>query len=468
MGRPPKASTPSVRLDLGELNPKQAEFCSSRTLYTAYGGARGGGKTHVLRVKAVGGALRWPGIKILIIRRTYPELQRNHIEPIVKMVPRALAEYNGSLHTMYFSNGSMIVFGHYNGVASETEYQGQEFDWIFLDEATQFTEHEFRILGGCLRGVNEIPKRFYLTCNPGGVGHRWVKRLFIDRDFKTGSENPEENENPNDYSFIFARVEDNTHLMNSQGGEAYKAMLSALPEKMRAAHRYGDWDALGGTYFSEFSEARHVIKPITIEPHWTRYRAFDYGLDMFACYWIAVDEDGRSYVYREFKKSNMIVQDAAKAIHDNTLPHEKIVCTYAPPDMWNRQKDTGKTMAEVFMVNGVGLVRADNNRVQGHLQIKEALANLKDGAPGLKIFENCKELIGDLQAIQADEANPNDCAKDPHDITHSVDALRYYCISRTIKAEAPQSEDFYEEDTTLDDYDDYMTGGAASASYMTY
>ena len=140
-----------IIIDLGEANPKQNRFYLSRTLYTAYGGARGGGKTHAVRVKAVGGAVRWPGIRILILRRTYPELQSNHIEPVVKMVPKEVATYNSTHRTLYFINGSVIKFGHYQARTGEEEYQGQEYDWIFMDEATQFTEREFRFLGGLLR-----------------------------------------------------------------------------------------------------------------------------------------------------------------------------------------------------------------------------------------------------------------------------------------------------------------------------
>lgn len=260
----------------GEANPKQLLFYQSRTLYTAYGGAKGGGKTHAVRIKAVGGALFNPGIKILIMRQTYPAVESNHIEPIKRMVPPELASYNGTTHTMTFTNGSIIRFGHWNGEDSEREYNGQEYDWIFIDEATQFSEEAFRLLGGCLRGVNEIPKRMYLTCNPGGVGHRWVKRLFIDRDYKTNCENPEENENPDDYTMIFATVEDNYHLL--QSSPAYLQTLSALPEDVRRAYRYGDWNAVGGNYFKEFSPETHTMKPFKIPAHWLRYRSFDYGL----------------------------------------------------------------------------------------------------------------------------------------------------------------------------------------------
>lgn len=158
--------------DPGVANPKQRQFYNSRTLYTAYGGAKGGGKTHAVRTKAVGGAFENPGIKILIMRCHYPELEENHIRPICKMVPPEAASYNATKHLMTFENGSTIKFGHWSGDESENEYNGLEYDWIFIDEATQFSERAFNFLGGCLRGVNEFQKRIYLTCNPGGVGHR--------------------------------------------------------------------------------------------------------------------------------------------------------------------------------------------------------------------------------------------------------------------------------------------------------
>ena len=417
---------PKVTIDLGMPNPKQALFYRSRALYTAYGGAKGGGKTHAVRVKATGGALRWPGIRILIIRRTYPELQQNHIEPFLKLVPAEAASYNSTQHTMYFTNGSIIKFGHYQTSTAEREYQGMEYDWIFVDEATQFTERDFRYLGGCLRGMSGAPKRFYLTCNPGGIGHSWVKRLFIDRDFRAG-------ESPEDYAFIFASVEDNQALLCASPG--YLQMLDSLPENLRRAYRHGDWDALAGAYFAEFDRAQHVADPVIIPESWVRVRAFDYGLDALACIWAAVSPSGRRVVYREVVQSGLVVSDAARLIRDCTLPGERISATYAPPDMWMRQKDTGRTMAELFFQNGVPIIRAVNARVQGHMQIKEALKIREDGKPGLVIFNDCRELIRALQTIQADEKNPSDCATQPHDITHAVDALRYFCISREVAAD---------------------------------
>ena len=383
-------------------------------------------------------------------------------------MPSTIAEYNSQLHQYYFINGSTIKLGHFQSYAQAAdEYQGQEFDWIFMDEATQFTEQEFRLLGGCLRGVNNIPKKFRLTMNPGGVGHRWVKRLFIDRQFKTDCANPEENENPDDYEFIQALVTDNTALMKSNGGKQYLAMLSSLPENIRNAHRYGDWDALGGNYFPEFQTATHVCEPFVIPPSWARYRAFDYGLDALAVLWFAIAPNGRVYMYRELKKSGLIVSDAAQEILSNTGVNEKIVTTYAPDDIWSRQKDTGKTMAEVFLSNGVAIVKASRSRVQGWLQVKEFLAPMEDGKPKLMVFNTCQNFIDDIQAIQASDKDPNDCATEPHDITHLLDSCRYFCISRTMAAKSdedkPEPDEF---ETAEEDYESYMTGGKITNAYI--
>jgi phage terminase large subunit len=154
-----------------------------------------------------------------------------------------------------------------------------------------------------------------------------------------------------------------------------------------------------------------------------------------------------------------------------TPDNETVNITFAPPDMWSRQKDTGKTMAEGFMTHGVPIIPVNNNRVQGHMLIKEQLAVREDGKPGLIIFSTCKELIQDLQDIQADERNPNDCAKEPHDITHTVDALRYYCISRQVPATAAGASGTAVEDDDEDEadngYEEYMCGsGEPTADYI--
>ena len=464
---PPKGE---VKLDVGTLSPKQWQFMDSKYRYTAYGGARGGGKTHVLIRKAIAGALGHEKIKILIIRRTYPELEATIIRPMIELINTAtvdgrpageqIAVYNGTMRLLTFVNGSTIKFGHLQSMNAITEYQGQEYDWIFMDEATHFTESEFRTLGATLRGVNKIPKQFFLTCNPGGIGHQWVKRLFVERQYHQKS-----GEDYRDYLFIPATVEDNEPLMKAS--PEYIQTLDALPEDIRAAHRYGDWDALAGQYFTEFKRSTHVVEPFLIPKEWPKYRAFDYGLDMFACYWFAVDFDNRVWVYREYCESKLIVSEAAAAMRNLTPDSEFIQYTVAPPDMWSTQKDTGKTMAEIYMQNGIGLVRASNSRVQGWLQVKEALKLRPDGRPGLLVTSDCTTLIQNLPAVQHDEKNPSDVAKEPHELTHSCDALRYFCIYRTMGAERVESAD-EDEDENLEDYDHAMTGGEPDDSYLAY
>lgn len=259
-------------------------------------------------------------------------------------------------------------------------------------------------------------------------------------------------------------MEDNTALLKSSPG--YLRMLSSMPEGLRRAYRYGDWDSLGGNYFPELSEALHVSPVFSIPKHWKRYRAFDYGLDMFACAWFAVDEAGRSWMYREYSKSGLIVQEAARAMLERTLPGERIEVTFAPPDMWSRQKDSGRTMAELFLDCGVPIVKADNSRVQGHMLIKEMLAKRADGRPGLMFFENCRQTIDDLKDIQADEQDPNDCAKEPHEVTHRVDAVRYYCISR-VESAGLETERARDAEAGLE-YDDFIHGGEPTAGYLRF
>ena len=452
-----KSKQKDCQVDLGRPNSQpQVRFFENRTKYLCYGGARGGGKSWCTQRKSVGGCLRYPGLRVLIVRRRYEDLENSVIQPILQLAGQ-VATYCSTRRMLEFCNGSSIKFGNMAsyGQATTGKYQGQEYDWIFLEEATQFTEQEFRGIAACCRGANQFPKRIYMTANPGGIGHQWVKRLFLQRDFLPG-------ERPEDYEFIKATVEDNVDLM--EGSPDYVNALELLPEDIRRAHRYGDWDALAGGYFPEFRRKSHVVRDFSIPGHWKKYRAFDYGLDMFACLWIAVDQQGRCYVYRELAQSGLIVSEAAGAALALTPDTEQIAYTVAPPDMWSTLKDTGKTMAQIFLECGLGIVRANNSRVQGWMAVKELMKPMQDGRPGLVIFESCKGLIDDLMAIQHDERNPSDCAKMPHELTHRPDALRYFCQLRTLPAEREQEE----PELRRSRYEDVMTGGSATDSYLGY
>lgn len=396
--------------------------------FVAYGGARGGGKSWAVRQKAALLALNYAGIRILVLRRSFPELRENHILPLRRSLG-CLADYKETEKAFSFLNGSRLKFGYCDTESDVLQYQGQEYDVIFIDEATQFTEFQFRTLTACLRGANAFPKRMYLTCNPGGVGHEWVKRLFIDRRF-------EKNERPEDYTFIPARVYDNMALLRADSG--YVDMLESLPEDLRRAWLEGDWNVFAGQYFSEFRQDIHVVEPFEIPKSWRRYFTMDYGLDMLAGYFIAVDERGRAYVYREVYESGLIISDAAERIVDCG---ERVEQSFAPPDLWNRRQDTGRSVAEIFAERGVWLQKAENARIAGWLDLKEWLKPIEvDGQKraNLQIFSTCKNLIRTLPALRFDESGSGDVAGSPHELTHAPDAIRYFVAGRPSPNDKPK------------------------------
>ena len=456
----PKEQSKVINIDLGTPNSEpQWKYFLSKAKYTCYGGARGGGKSWSTQRKSILLALEYPGIKILIIRREYSDMENSIIDPILGLLPSTIYSYNKTEHRINFTNGSIIKFGNMPGYGAAVmgRYQGQEHDVLFLEEATQFLESEFRGLAAIVRGTNKFPKRIYLTCNPGGVGHFWVKRLFVDRKYKPG-------EDPKDYVFIPATVDDNVDLKNANPD--YIAQLELLPPDIRKAHRYGDWNALSGVYFGEFSDGVHTCKPFPIPKHWQKYRSMDYGLDMFFCLWVAIDENERCYVYRQYAQSDMVVSEAARVQLQLTPKDENIDFTIAPPDMWARNRESGKTQASLFAENGVGLLRADNNRLAGWAALKELFKIREDGKPGLIVFDTCSELIECVKSLQHDQNNTNDVAKKPHEITHGPDALRYFAQTRLLAAEQVLPEDEEEDEGGGMDYMSYVCGTGVSSSYI--
>ncbi len=403
----------------GKPNKKQAEFFRSTTKFTAYGGARGGGKSWALRRKLILLCLRYPGIHCLIIRRTLKDLSDNHVQPLLTEIGKYVT-YSAGARVLRFKNGSRIDLGYLACDADTSHYQGQEYDIIAIDEATQISEFQFAALKGCLRGVGNYPRRMYLTCNPGGIGHAWVKRLFIDRDFR-------EDEKPEEYRFIRASVHDNEVLCERD--PEYVSMLKTLPEKLRAAWLDGRWDLYEGQFFPEFSRERHVILPRELDTR-RYFAAFDYGFDRFALLILATVGDVL-YVTREVCKSNLTLsmagEELAAVVREERERGNDISFAVASPDLWNRRQDTGYSGVEVISrISGAPpLIRADNRRIPGWRALRERLADK------LYIFRTCEELIRCMEALQFDKNVAEDAADQPHEITHAPEALRYAVMSRT-------------------------------------
>lgn len=414
-------------LNLPRPNDKQRQFLKASAWCIAYGGSRGGGKSWAVRVKATLLFLFWPGIKILILRRTYPDLTKNHIEPLRDILEPLGARYKEKEKTLWLDQGkrgkSQIIFGYCDNDNDLRRYHGNEYDIIFIDEATQFKWEWFDRLKGSVRGVNDFPKHIILTCNPGDIGHAWVKRLFIDREFLPG-------ENPNDYEFIAATVYDNIALMEKD--PEYVKNLESLSDALRDAWLYGKWDSFIGQYFTEWRPHIHVVEPFAVPQNWRRYFAMDYGLDMLAAYCIAISPEEQAYVYKEHYEPNLIISDAAQRIKQLTAG-EKIFQWFAPPDMWNRRQDTGKSVAEIFGENGIFLTKADNERVAGWLHMKEWLKVREhegEQYANMRFFQTCPNVIRSIPLLQFDEKRPSDAATEPHEVTHAPDAIRYFCAGR--------------------------------------
>lgn len=434
-----------ITIDLSRTNEKQIKFMMARTRYVGYGGARGGGKSWVSRVKATMLALAYPGIKILLVRRTLEELEENHGRQLTEIL-HGYAKYRDQKKIFTFpkvdGKQSTIRLGYCDAENDVLRYQGQEYDCIFLDEATQLTEFQFQTFKGCLRGVNDFPKRIYVTCNPGGVGHAWVKRLFIERRYESG-------ERAEDYSFIQADVYDNEVLLEKDPD--YVNQLESLPYELRRAWLHGDWDVFAGQFFPEWSRDTHVMAPMEIPENWRRYVTIDYGMDMLAAYLIAVDEQGRVYVIRELYEGRdlgeghkgLIISEAAKALLEMT-EGETVYEWLAPPDLWGARQETGRSVADIFAEHGIYLTKTSNNREAGWMAVREMLKLSEDESgrmvPGLRVFGTCPNLIRTLPLLRYDERHVNDCANDPHEITHGPDALRGFCVYWIEKAAGVKPE----------------------------
>lgn len=404
------------------VTKKQKRFLDATASEVLFGGAAGGGKSYGQTVDAFLFALRYPGSKQLLLRRTFAELDKSLIRTVLSWYPRDIFSYNSSAHVGRFTNGSCIDFGY---CASETDvyqYQSAEYDVIRFDELTHFTEAQYVYLISRVRGANGFPKQIKSSTNPGGVGHQWVKSRFVDPSAPNqefiGSDGMKR-------IFIPSLLDDNTFLMTSDPD--YKKRLEALPERDKKALLYGDWNIFDGQYFPEFDRNVHVCDPFEIPKEWRRYRAFDYGLDRLACYWIAVDSTRTAYVYKELCESDLPISTACERIEE-TNDGDDIYLTLAPPDMWSRSQETGRSKAAIFQENGLDIVKSSNNREAGWLAIKEMLKVDSNGFTRLKIFSNCTELIKCLPALQIDKKKPTDCSTEPHDITHSPDGLRCFAV----------------------------------------
>ena len=434
-------------LDIGKPQPKQVEFIRAKKRYVGYGGARGGGKSWAVRANAILLAFQYPGIKQLIVRRTYDELMKNHVN-ILRPQLEGIAKYNDKEKVLRFprmpgaKEPSQIFFTYCARDSDLGHVQGAEFDTIYFDEATQFTEFQMKSFSACLRGVNSFPKRMYFTCNPGGVGHQYIRRIFVDRTYQDG-------ENPDDYVFIQANVDDNTALL--EANPEYRKLLESLPYRQREAWLYGRWDVFAGQVFNDFVDDpehyddrvhTHVINPFDIPREWSVYRSYDYGYDKpFSCGWWAVDFDGRIYRIAELYgctgEPNQGVhwpvdkqfEEIKRIEREHPYLKGRTIRGVADPAIWKKGMD-GIAIEEVAARHQVYFQAGDNARIPGWMQCHYRLQFDDQGVPGMYVFTTCKQFIRTIPLLQYSETIPEDLDSDGED--HIADEWRYFCMMRPV------------------------------------
>ncbi len=445
-------------LILKRPSEKQKLFLADKHKHILFGGARGGGKSWAVRDKAKRLALRYGGIKLLIVRKSYPELENNHINPLRDEL-LGVAVYHKTERLFRFPNGSLLKFGYCGCDSDLDQYQGAEYDVLFLDEASQLRELWIRKITACCRGVNAFPKRIYYTCNPGGPSHGYLKRLFIDKTYEPGEE-------PGDYSFIQSLVTDNQALMKSNPD--YLRQLQALPGKLRDAWLYGRWDLMEGQFFEDLrltpdmelcekagitaEEAAkqgrftHVIEPFDLNSGerrgWRICRSYDFGYNKpFSLGYWAVDYDGILYRILELYGWNGNPDEGLKWTPEEQfsriaelerehpwLKGRKIYDSVADPAIWDASR--GESVADTAARFGIYFTPGDNQRIPGWMQVHYRLQFDENGYPRMYIFNTCRAFLRTMPLMMYDPAKPEDLNTKLED--HCPDEVRYFCMSRPI------------------------------------
>ena len=430
-----------TELRMDAPNEKQRRFLLDRHRHIAYGGARGGGKSWAVRTKAKLLALRYAGIKLLIVRRTLRELQNNHIDPLRQELA-GVAKYKAADKRFEFPNGSVLTFGYCACDRDLGQYQGAEYDVVFLDEAGQLQKAWIDAINACVRGTNGFPKRTYYTLNPGGPSHGYFKRLFIDRRFEPG-------EREDAYSFVQALVTDNRVLLERQPD--YLQQLETLPPKLREAWLHGSWDVYEGQFFEDFRDVpehyrdrrwTHVIEPFVPDKGWTVCRSYDFGYGKpFSCAWWAVDYDGVLYRILELYGCTRTPNEGVKWTPDRQFAEIRRIETEHPwlkgreitgvadPAIWDASR--GESVAQTAARYGVYFSPGDNERIAGWMQCHYRLQFDENGYPRMYVFRNCRAFIRTVPLMLYSQTRPEDLDTALED--HVCDEWRYFCMSRPVR-----------------------------------
>lgn len=419
-----------------------ADFWRTRCRYRVVKGSRASKKSKTTALWYIYHLLKHPEANLIVVRRTYRTLERSAYSELKWAIKRlGVSEHfefkSSPLEIIVKATSQRIFFAGLDDplkLTSLTVCAGV-LCWMWIEEAYEVdSEEAFDTLDESIRG--EMPKGLFkqitLTFNPWSEKH-WLKKRFFDKsreDTFTMTANYKLNE-----------------WLDKDDLHVFEEMRLRDPERYRVCG-LGEWGVYGGQFFSEFRSDVHVVPPMPLPDGVRIYRSIDYGLDALACLFIAVDSLGNATVFKEVYCHDLIVSEAAALIREASASLE-IYRTLAPPDLWARQKDSGKSIATLFEQHGVALTSADNNRVGGWMALKEwmKVVTMPNGEVGarLVISSACENLIRCLPSLLSDKKRVGDCATEPHEITHLPDALRYFAVMQTAlpkERRAPTLADF--------------------------
>lgn len=383
---------------------------------------------------------RWNG---LILRRTFPELEQSQIQRFRASVPSELYKWNGSKYIATFMNGSTLRFGYLATDDDVINYQSDEYGFIGFDELTHFSFHQWTYLTSRNRSTTGFRPNMAGATNPGGRGHVWVKKLWIEKKPAPGME--ESAYNPSDYDFIPARVTDNPHIVNNDPD--YIQKLKRLPAALRAALLDGSWDMNAGQFFDCWDPVKHV-RDFVPQPWHSRWIGVDWGFSHdSAVMWGVTDESTSTvHVYRELVESRLTPQDLAREIVALSRG-EKIDAIYLSPDAFAQRTSVhtiASEMGEILRKARMPApMQAQNARVSGWMQLYDLLASGR-----LTIAPRCQRLIECLPSLQRDDLRPEDVMKQDGD--DAGDALRYLIASRWRPSSTPRELLLKEKVTSSD------------------
>jgi len=427
----------------------QTDFLSSSEREVLYGGAAGGGKSYAMLADPLHG-LNNANFSGLLVRHTTEEL-RELIQKSQELYPRAIPGIKWSERKSQWISprGGRLWMSYLDKDMDVTRYQGQAFNWIGFDELTQWSSpYAWDYMRSRLRSAYAKELGLYMraTTNPGGAGHQWVKKMFIDpspsrepfwaTNIETGDTitfpkgHTKEGEPLFKRRFIPASLFDNPYL--AEGGD-YEAMLLSLPEHQKKQLLDGNWDVNEGAAFPEFNRSIHVIDPFKIPQSWSRFRACDYGYGSHTgVLWIAVSPSDQLIVYRELYCSKVTATDLADMILDAEQEDGTIRYGVLDSSLWHKRGDTGPSLAEQMNMKGCrwrpsdrsrGSRVAGKNELHRRLQVDEFTDE-----PRLVFMSTCINTISQLPALPLDKNNSEDVDTKSED--HLYDALRYGIMTR--------------------------------------